>query len=412
MTQEHHRDTGRAARHRIDADADEDVDLFENALADPSARALMSLAGLPLSDVRGLLDDRDRLDTSLGASIVLATQGWASTHHIHVDEYAAVSKMLEEGASVDEIDRYLVERWNEPGRLESDMKMIRTLGAGDDDLAAIASQRLRLVRMALNHHRNEAYEASVLIALAQADGIVHDFGGRKGLYEGHKPNPKAEKRLIDERTIAGLDTGIATVQRWFSRPYKANLSAPDGDSGSRNAALHGRDLAYDTVTNSTKAFVLLVAAIEWAQPRARDEADRRNRERLARHAGDQGVDEFGRRNDRRGFSTARGALRELAICQNGHRIRNGQYASTTDEIDVPPKVQDDWPDVTLVVADDQSTYWAYTQSESGYWFGIAGLDGNLEWRFYEGTEPPDCGPLDDGDEWDYSETPNWSGDVY
>jgi hypothetical protein len=46
----------------------------------------------------------------------------------------------------------------------------------------------------------------------------------------------------------------------------------------RHGIVHGRELAYGTRANSTKAFAALLALIVWAQPIARNRLERQRQE--------------------------------------------------------------------------------------------------------------------------------------
>lgn len=97
------------------------------------------------------------------------------------------------------------------------------------------------------------------IVYAQIEGICFDVTGKP--FFNYKDGAKA----VDARTLASLDEALPAARKWFSE--RADTTAADG-TPSRHGVLHGRELAYDNRTISTKAFVLLLAVMEWAQPSA------------------------------------------------------------------------------------------------------------------------------------------------
>ena len=169
---------------------------------------------------------------------------------------------------------------------------------------------------------------------------------------------------------------------------------------SRQGILHGRELGYDTLINSTKSFVLLVAVIEWAQPRARELAEKLMHEREVQFAGSQETDEDGRWLDRRGFKEATESLQRLGMIQMGQWRNNGRYGDDIESLQ-PGQLGDSRMhgkgNIHLVADKDGREYRAWRSTPSGFHFGIAGRDGPPnEWR-YAGLKPP---PDDlETDEW-------------
>lgn len=137
------------------------------------------------------------------------------------------------------------------------------LGIGNNELGAFFAERARLIEKALWHHNAGAFEASVPIVLAQIEGVVFDMTRGKSGFFSRKGD---STHLRDSSTVAGMDEGLAALQVVFGAP--ANTTTISG-AISRHGILHGRELGYDTIRNSTKCFVLLLAIVEWAQPRAR-----------------------------------------------------------------------------------------------------------------------------------------------
>jgi len=160
----------------------------------------------------------------------------------------------------------------------------------------------------------------------------------------------------------------------------------------RHGILHGRELRYDTQVNSTKALVLLAAVIEWAQANAGEKAETQRREREARYAGSNAIDQEGRRLDRRGFNEVKAALFALA---NGETVlfqRHGRYTNNMRGplaawlLELP-----DSSSLTVNTSADGQQFWAWGVTPTGFCFGIAGRDGAHAKWLYAGPDPPDGG---------------------
>jgi hypothetical protein len=348
---------------------------------------LFRLVGVDLMQIREPVDQaRNLLSDMARAIMVFAPLGWAPSSRAPTDVYADALDVYRRTGSLEEAEQHLVKGWNEKDRLRYLILPIRGLGMGHDPLHDKYLQRSRLVEKAVEHHNNGAYEASVPIVLAQADGIVYDltdpprgfFGKRKA---GH---------LVDDTTIAGLPEGLQPLRLLFSEDMRVS-----GATGalSRHGILHGRELGYDSKINSTKAFVLLVAIIEWAQSRARTRAEFLKREREARYAGSDETDDQGRRLDRRGFEEARESLRWLATVQTVWFEREDVYSTDLEEVqpgDLGDSALRGKANITLRTSDDRREFWAWRKAIADFYFGVAGKDGD-EWR-YAGPGPPQGGP--------------------
>jgi hypothetical protein len=158
---------------------------------------------------------------------------------------------------------------------------------------------------------------------------------------------------------------------------------------SRHGILHGRELGYDTLVNSTKALVLLLAILEWAQPRARAMVEQFRREREERYAGSDETDEEGRRLDRRGFEEAQQSLRWLQTVQAARFREAGIYGDDLDDLQ-PGEIGDELlrgkATITLETSTDRHEFWAWRKTTSGFCFGVAGKGGD-EWLYAGPTQP-------------------------
>jgi hypothetical protein len=165
----------------------------------------------------------------------------------------------------------------------------------------------------------------------------------------------------------------------------------------RHGILHGRELAYDTEINSTKCFVLLLAVMDWAKPKAELLAQRLESERELKFTGSDETDSEGCRLDTRGFKSARKVLDDVVLAQIIHYQNRAQYATKRDLRSGKRGDRFQHPQLHLRLTEDQQEYWAWAVTPSGFVFGVAAQAGNpVEWK-YAGKSPP-VGPIA-ADDW-------------
>ncbi|CAN5909238.1 hypothetical protein BH23ACT10_BH23ACT10_20600 [soil metagenome] len=212
--------------------------------------------------------------------------------------------------------------WNQADWLRVAVMPLQAVGAGHEELYPVSQKRWRLVEKALDHHRNGAYEASVPILLAQADGLCRDLVGSKTDMQFFTRHAKRQ-HFTDSSTIAGMPGGLEHL-----RPLFSDVTRKSDATGklTRHGILHGRELGYDTKLNSTKALVLLAAIVEWAQANRREKVEELRRQHEARYAGSNATDHDGRRLDRRGFNEAKAALHALGTGEAVLFERHGRYS--------------------------------------------------------------------------------------
>jgi hypothetical protein len=253
-----------------------------------------------------------------------------------------------------------------------------------------------LVQKALGHHCNGAYEASVPIILAQADGIVLELTGRQ-LFVARRP-----EHLADNETLAGLPEGLRVLAPLLAESQRQTMT-----SGAlrRHGILHGRELGYGTLINSTKCFVLLLAVMDWAEAPVQKLVEKRRAERETKYSGSTERDDEGRRLNRRGFARAKKALEWVSLVQGGRLHQHGRYE--TDLAVLPPE-HGDWSRVeqaklTMRVSGDGQSFVAVRKVDGqDYWFGLGEKSGVGRWLFAGDCEPPTdiadgvwAGPMDD-----------------
>lgn len=177
----------------------------------------------------------------------------------------------------------------------------------------------------------------------------------------------------------------------------------------RHGIVHGRELAYGTRANSTKAFAALLALIVWAQPIARDRKERLWREREELHTGSRGRDDKGKWLDQRGFEDAKTGLWYVRGVQSGFFKREGRYATSRQELDPTGLVLDDVSDVELRTSAAGDEFWAWIVTPSGYVLGLASKDG--EWAsWYYAAEQSPAGGIDSAAEWCHEAYDDWPPD--
>ena len=375
------------------------MDTFARLIDSRVGRGMLHLfkgAGLDLTQLQEPLTQARALVADITQAVVLFTPlGWAPLSRAPVEIYREALAVYRRTGSIDEAELRLLEGWNQDDWLRFAVSPLQAAGAGHDELYPISLERWRLVEKALGYHRNGAYEASVPIVLAQADGICQDLVGSKDDMQFFRLVPKTPY-FADASTIAGMPAGLEHLRPLFSEVMRRS-----GVTGklTRHGILHGRELRYDTQMNATKALVLLAAVIEWAQANAGEKVEKLRREREARYAGSDATDQDGRRLDRRGFNEVKAALFALG---NGETVLFQRHGRYTSDVKGPlaawlPELPDRSGLAVVTYADGQQ-FWAWGVTPTGFCFGIAGRDGAHAKWLYAGPCPPEGG-LDSGADW-------------
>lgn len=223
---------------------------------------------------------------------LFAPLGWAMCRRWHLEGTLNALRLAADGASTSEIDEALAEMWNTTNGiwLRHAAAPIRVWSNSHYPFKQILWDRVRLLEQAIAHHQAGAYEASIPIIFAQIDGLSRDLTG--GSFFSKANNDP----YVDDETLAGVESNLPQVRKVFSVDVTET-----GNHGlvSRHGVVHGRDLAYATRVNSTKAIVLVAALAEYF-PRVADDMGARVRgEHEQRVAGSTEVDSLGRLVDDR-----------------------------------------------------------------------------------------------------------------
>lgn len=346
-----------------------------------------------------------------GAMVVLVPRGWAPMNMKAETVFRAV-EMVDEGRG-DEADEMLAGQWEGEGawRLSRACQRVESMGATDPELQRNFGARARLLRLAMGHHLEGRYEASIPILQSQVEGIVMDLtNGNKFFTKG-----RLKADLVDDSQFVSIKAGLAVLQAAYGQDVGETQTA---GSLSRHGVAHGRELAYDTRVNSAKNWSLVDGLVEWALPRARDLVQARRAERQALNAGSQRTDERGRRVDDREIAETRDALRLMQTSAMGWHAQRGAFRDDlvggvygTDDFirrglpfehGLNQRVRGDGQEVA---------YWRRTAS--GWVMALAltaqGDDGFIE-RLYAGPDVPAGLPSEDREGWaGHGETPpDWS----
>jgi hypothetical protein len=351
-------------------------------------RWLIERFGVDSTSLGSLIEETRQLPNQMARHVLLfAPLGWAPSGLEPHDVYVNATELYERTQDPRAAEAILVRGWNAADSLRLFLKRIYGFAHQFEPLRRTFFRRGELIDKALEHHAAGHYEASVPIVLAQIDGIVLDVTG-KPFFE-HKDT----SHLRDDSTIAGVPEGLEVVAAVLSQPVKKTASTGELH---RHGVLHGRELGYDTLKNSTKAFVALLAVLEWAQPRADELAAESRRKHEDQFSGSRERDTEGRWLDRRGFENAKDALETVERLQAQFHKQNGRYAERLDLL-MPPELWEVWlpkeaPPIALTVANDAREYWVSIQTVSGLHLGIAGVHGQQQSWLYAGEEPPTGGP--------------------
>ena len=234
-------------------------------------RWLLEQVGVDSTSLASLIDETRRLPNQMAHYVLLfGPLGWAPSGLAPHDVYIKASEVYEKTQDPSAAEEVLVAGWNDSDAMRLFVKRIYGFAHRFEPLRQTFFRRGELIEKALDHHGAGHYEASVPIVLAQIDGIVLDIT-RKPFFE-HKDT----SHLRDGTTIAGVPEGLEVVAAVLSQPVKKTASTGELR---RHGVLHGRELGYDTLKNSTKAFVALLAVMSppgfgavsspWFSPRGR-----------------------------------------------------------------------------------------------------------------------------------------------
>lgn len=229
---------------------------------------------------------------------VFAPLGWAMSAVWPYEGTVRALVAAENGASTTQLDQMLTDVWNgEHARwMTIGTERLRRGGNAHWPFKADLWRRVALVDKAIAHHRAGAYEASIPILFAQVEGLSFDITG-KAFFTKRSPIP-----AVDDETLAGMGGNLDVVREVCNMDVVQRQSL---GQFSRHGVMHGRELAYDTKVNSTKAIVLTISAFEHWLPQSDKVALKLRSEHERQVAGKTGFDDNGRLLDDRGVPELR-----------------------------------------------------------------------------------------------------------
>lgn len=356
-----------------------------------------------VEDIRRVGREYDELRVSMEAALThLVPLGW-SPFSMTTSSVAEAVRLVEADAP-QAADELLAKEWDGDGawRTKRVVDRVRTMGAGyrQRDYESLFHQRARLLLLAKGHHDEGRYEASVPIVHAQMEGIVMDVAGGRKFFT----RTKEKADLVNPAQLVGVEACLAALQGVFGQAVRQTQAA---GSLSRHGIAHGRELAYDTRTNSAKSWSVLDALVEWALPLGRAEAQRLLGEQQARNAGSHATDAEGRRLDDREFRETRSVLHMLATSAMGwwdraQRFRPDLVGAVYDETDFVKKgLPKNNHGIESRVSLDGQLAWYWRETVSGWVLGLAvrRAGGTFqEWQF-SGSRAPTGSPVEAPTEW-------------
>lgn len=365
---------------------------------------------------RQLVDGREAQLAKLESCWELLTaRGWGLAN-LKVAAITEAGALLQSGNGA-EADERLAQECDERfiGRIISRVERGITNGIQMDT----RNHRSRLLTLAQRHHERGEYAASIMIVLAQAEGITAQVtarpeGGRGRMFFSRSPDRMAD--VVDASDLASIPAGLPALRKVYSE----GVDTPQIDgSVSRHGILHGQELAYDTKINSAKVWSLLDVLVQWAVSRAWERESQADMIRPSAFAGSDAADERGRRLDNREFKTTRRAMYDALTAAAAYSRRNRRLdvAAIGDRLS-PAKI------ATLglprehgiqVHASGDRCLWLTRKTVSGWWLGravtISDLGGGHDTWYFSGPQEPIGGPIEVPGEWGTKNVapPDWQG---
>jgi hypothetical protein len=343
---------------------------------------------------------RSHLDGLNLTAELLGPLGWCTIGRMPAEVYQQATEWVAGGDS-DAAEAVIVEGWNTNARLHVVRNLVKTLYPPEDPRRV---HRWHAVDEAVRCHDQKLYRGSISITLAVIEGVIEDVTAQNPDVRFYRRG-KADL-LTDDTTLAGHPSSLPVLSRILGAPQ--NKTEATGQLR-RNGILHGRELDFGSQLNSTKAIVALIAAIEWAQPIARQLMDEARAAWEHEHTGLDGCDDDGRRLDRREFTAAKEVLETVGLYQHGRRKRGLGYTGEFAELGIRDELAQD-PRWELRVDEVTDSYWCWFPTVSGWVLGLAARAAQYPVWHFSGSTPP-AGGIDGDDRWRHtvrdSAHPDW-----
>lgn len=347
------------------------------------------------------------------SATALAPLGWIPFEY-SPSAYMEAARLVDAGEN-EAAEELIIERWNENDAISlrrsvhrvSSLYRDATAEYDDRDAPDIGHARALLIDEAIENHREGRYASAITMALTQIDGIVSDFSaeGKPFFNKDHKTGgPRAT--IVDAGTLAGHPEALTALHRLLTQ------TCPTTETSGRllrHGIMHGRELGFGNLRNSTQALATLLMIIAWAEPIARARLDDAAAERERRWTGSTERDAHGRRRDRRGFGQAKDSVETLARLQDIRYGRDGRYAESVETIDPDGVLRDMFIGADTTCTVDGEAYIVWAVAETDYVFAQSNREGRDHgWQYADDPLPTEPGP---GDGWhsvlDEATHPDW-----
>lgn len=349
--------------------------------------------------VRELCEQMDGLfETAEDASRLLSPLGWPPMEQGNADDYAEAALLVSAGHIGDAVER-LVESWNKNDagalrlsvqRVQGLYRIVRTeypfLMRAD-----VGHERAKLIMEAHDNHLEGRYASAISLVFSQIDGIHTDFSDdHYAFFSRMNGQPKGD--LTDDSTFAGHPDALKAIAMSLTE-YCGSTEV----SGRllRHGIIHGRELGYGNLENSTKSFVTLLALISFVEKKARAKLEDAISTYEEEVAGSLEIDSDGRWKDRRGFEFAKDGLHQLDSLQERFHKRSGTYSNSIAELD-PTSTFEELVGISVSKSADGSSYWGWTTPHN-FTLGIGRHAGEIDsWKF-GAVDPPSGLPTEPGE---------------
>jgi hypothetical protein len=369
--------------------------------------ALRAARTIP-AELRSLLEGLE------SAATTLAALGWIPFEYSPQEAYMEAARLVEAG-KIDEAEEVIVGRWNENDAISLRLSVHRvrclyrvaTAEYHDPDEPDIGHARAVLINEAIENHRDGRFASAISIALAQIDGIVCDFSAEaQPFFNRDRKTGAPRATIVDADTLAGHPEALAALHRLLTQ--KCPTTEMSGRL-LRHGIMHGRELGFGNLRNSTQALAILLTVITWAHPIAQRRLDAAAAERERRWAGSTERDAHGRLMDRRGFARAKDSVETLARLQENLCGRDGRYAQSIATIDPNGVLREMFAGADTACTIDGAGYIVWAVAETGYVFAHSNREGrDYGWQYAGHGVPTEPGP---GDGWhsvlDEPTHPDW-----
>lgn len=204
-------------------------------------------------------DHEDLLDTMERHWEALTDRGWGVAN-VGVDLISRAGDYLGTGdarAADETIAGWFNTRW-----MSRTVARVAFITDGTAKGRGLFEQRARLLRDAQRHHEGGDFAASIMIVLAQVEGITAQVtappeGGPGKLFFTTRGGRKAD--VVDPSDLASIQASLDRLRDVYSTGVPVAQAAGDL---SRHGIMHGQELAFDTRLNSAKCWSLLDVLVQ------------------------------------------------------------------------------------------------------------------------------------------------------